>query len=190
MKKIIGLIFGIIFFLNNMAVAHADSPLNGDDIQHFMNAMKPLQELGEKYNFENDDQMLAANSNMADFSPMSNSLEVIKSHEAYGEFKKVIRAAGFSDATEWANIGDRVMKAYMSLKMTEQMTPEKMQEMQKNIEEIKKNEYLSSEMKERILNSLGLALSMGGNMSEEDKADRKALRPYLAKLDRLFEESR
>ncbi len=190
MKKIIALALGIMFFLNNMTVVQAGSPLSGNDIQHFMNAMKPLQKLGKKHNFEENSQAFTAGSNMNEFSPMTNSLEIIKSHEAYGEFKKIIRAAGFTDADEWASTGDRIMKAYMSLKMNEQMTPEKILEMQKGIEEVKNNEYLSPETKKQILNSLGMAISMGGKMSEEDKADRQTLKPYLAKLDRLFEEAK
>ena len=194
MKIIAALSISILIFLSSFFALHAEVPLSGNDVQHFMNAMKPLQELGTKYDFiENSDKAMRnqnpmANQNLSDFSPMTRSLKEIKGHEAYGEFEYIIRNAGFSSPQQWANVGDRVMKAYMSLKMIADITPEKIQEMKVSIEDIKKNEYLSPEIKKQLLNSMTQMMVMTTNIPKTTKADQETLKPYLAKLERLFEE--
>ncbi|MBL4802929.1 MAG: hypothetical protein JKY45_13670 [Emcibacter sp.] len=195
MKIIVSVSISIFLFLGSLSALHAETHLSGNDIQHFMNAMKPLQKLGDKYDFEEnnnksaeDQAPMVAPDDFTNFTPMSQSLTEITGHKAYGEFEAIVHNAGFSSPQQWATVGDRVMKAYMSLKMIAELTPEKLQEMQVSIEEVKKNEYLSPEMKTQILGSLNQMIAMTTNLSEHDKADQKTLKPYLTKLERLFEE--
>jgi len=68
------------------------------------------------------------------------------------------------------------------------MTPEKIQDMLKNIEEVKKNAYLSPEMKKQILKNMTQMMTMAEKTPASIKADQESLKPYLAKLERLFEE--
>ncbi len=67
MKKIITLVIGLVIFSANLVSAanlvNSQPPLTKDDIQHFMKAMKPLQDLGEKYDFEEDDEPPTENLN-------------------------------------------------------------------------------------------------------------------------------
>ena len=128
-------------------MAHAAVPLNKGDIKHFINAMKPLQALGEKYPFEENSDALTDTAGTEDtdvtrFSPMSRALAKVKDHPSFEEFKTIIHRAGFASPQQWATVGDRIMRAYTSLKVIESMTPEKIQELLKTIEEVKKNEYL------------------------------------------------
>ncbi len=189
MKK--GLLFSIaiIIFLGSLVSARAETPLNGKDIQHFMNAMQPLQELGEKHDIGHSDDMSMEQGDMNRFSPMTNSLEKIRAHKAFDEFKSIIFDAGFSSVEQWANVGDRIMRAYMSIKMTTEMTPEIIQQIQKSLAEIEKSDYLSPEVKKQLVTSMKRSLTLGKNMSSVDKADIDTVKPYLAKLERHFEET-
>ncbi|MCF6216035.1 MAG: hypothetical protein L3J58_07665 [Emcibacter sp.] len=189
MKKGILFSIAIIIFFGSLVSAHAETPLNGKDIQHFMNAMKPLQKLGEKYNIDEDDNMPMEQGDMNSFSPMTSSLEKIRTHEAFDEFKSIIFDAGFSSVEQWANVGDRIMRAFMSLKMTSEITPEIRQQIQKSLAEIKKSDYLSPEVKQQLITSMNHSLALGKNMSPDDKADIDTVKPYLAKLERHFEET-
>lgn len=193
MKRIISAGISILLSLGCFFTAHAASKLGEDDIQHFMNAMKPLRELGERYDFAENKRPPVENPDFADFSPMTRALEDMKDHESYGEFKRIILAAGFSSPQQWATVGDRIMRAYTSARIIREMTPEKRRKMIKSIEEVKKNEYLSPEIKKQLLNGLTQAITMADNMTESAmtesaKADQETLKPYLAKLERLFEE--
>lgn len=188
MNNIFTLIICITLTLNVTFPAHAATPLSGNDIQHFMNAMKPLQKLGTKYDFAEDENLPDKNGDFADFSPMSQSLEAVKDHESYEEFKTIILKAGFSSPQQWANVGDRVIRAYTSLRIIEEMTPQRIAEILKDIEEVEKNQYLSPEIKKQILESLTRTMTLKDNISEATKADQESLKPYLAKLERLFEE--
>lgn len=188
MKNIIPITLSILLFLGGFITAHATEPLSEGDVQHFMNAYNPVQKLGNKYDFDDDKDDAIENIDPADFTPMSYALERVKNHEAYEEFKTIISTAGFSSPQQWANVGDRVMGAFTSLKIIEEMTPEKIQEMLKSIEDVKKNEYLSPEIKKQLLESLTQMVTMSDNISHDEKADQNALKPYLARLERLFEE--
>lgn len=174
-------------------MAHAAAPLNGNDIQHFINAMKPLQALGEKYPFDENSDALpdptgTEATDVTSFAPMSRALDRVRDHPSFEEFKTIVHRAGFSSPQQWATVGDRIMRAYTSLKVIESMTPEKIQELLKTIEEIKKNEYLSPKIKKQLLASLTQTVNMADTLPARIKADQEKLKPYLARLGRLFEE--
>ncbi|PCI50538.1 MAG: hypothetical protein COB49_03550 [Alphaproteobacteria bacterium] len=188
MKNIISLCISILLFSGCFFSAHAEAQLGEDDIQHFINAMKPLRDLGEKYDITENNNLPTENTGFTAYFPMSRALENVKDHSSYEDFEKIIREAGFSSPAQWANIGDRVMRAYTSLKIIREMTPERIQEMLKGIEDVKKNKYLSPEIKEQILDSLTQTITMSDNISGNTKADQEALKPYLTRLERLFEE--
>lgn len=189
MKKGILFSIAIVIFFGTLVSARADTPLNEKDIQHFMNAMKPLQKLGEKHDIDDSDHMPMEQGDMNNFSPMASSLEKIRTHKAFDEFKAIIDDAGFSSVEQWANVGDRIMRAFMSLKMTSEMTPEIIQQIQKSLAEIEKSDYLSPEVKKQLVTSMKRSLTLEKNMSSDDKADIDTVKPYLAKLERHFEET-
>ena len=192
MKKKLILGFGVVMLLamsfGNFHVAYAASPLTSDNIEHFMKAMKPLQQLSRKYDLEKETKGSVDDFATKEFAPMSRSLDKIKDHKAYDEFTDIILDAGFSSVDQWANVGDRVMKSYISLRMKREMTPEQIQEIKKSMAEIENNAYLSAEMKKQFMANLQRTMAMVNDISNSDKADQEALEPYLPKLDQLFEE--
>jgi len=179
--------FGGSFWGSSFA-AQARTPLSGDDVRHFIAAMKPLQKLGRKYDFEDTGKQTVEGLNVMDFYPMSRSLDRVKNHKSFGEFKEIIHKVGFSSPEKWASIGDRVMRAYMFGRLVEGLSPEKLQDMQEKMAEIEKNVYLSPEIRKKILDNLKQTMAMAHKMPENIKADQESLKPFLAKLKRLFEE--
>lgn len=192
MKNIVSLAITVLIFMGgpwgSVFAAQAQTPLGGDDIRHFIAAMKPLQKLGEKYDFKNGRQQRVEGLNVTDFYPMSQSLDRVKKHESYSEFTAIIHKAGFSSPEKWASIGDRIMRAYMFGRVVEGLTPEKIQDMRENMAEIEKNAYLSPEVRKKIIDNLKQTTAMADEMPENIKADQESLKPFLAKLKRLFEE--
>ncbi|NOZ42924.1 MAG: hypothetical protein GXP02_07150 [Alphaproteobacteria bacterium] len=188
MKKIISLSFGIFILYGSFFAAYAQTPLSGNDIRHFIKAMKPLQKLGRKYDFKNSGNGPAESLNITNFFPMSRSLKTIKDNKGYGEFKAVIRKAGFSSPEQWASIGDRIMRAYVFLKLTKTLTPEKIRDLQKNVAVIEKNKYLSLEMRKKFLDNLKQTIAMARKMPKNITADQASLKPFSAELKRLFKE--
>jgi len=177
-----------VSFWGSSLAAQARTPLSGDDVRHFIAAMKPLQKLGRKYDFENRGKQTVKGLNVTDFYPMSRSLDRVKDHESYPEFTAIIQKAGFSSPEKWASMGDRIMRAYMFGRLVEGLTPEKIQDMRENMAEIKKNAYLSPDVRKKILDNLQQTMAMAHKMPENIKADQESLKPFLAKLKRLFEE--
>lgn len=215
MKNIVTLSIAILFYFGSLLNANAAAPLSQDDINHFINAMKPLQALGQELDKDQaldkeqdsinnkmreeptasssdftglDNISKGNNPSLPNFAPMSHALTKMKGHPAYGKFQSILHNAGFSSPEQWARIGDRIMRAYMSRNMLKSMTPQKTLEIMKTIEEVEENEYLSSETKKHLLNSMKAATAMTRHIPAEIKADQDALKPSLAKLDRLFKE--
>lgn len=188
MKNIVSLGMGILIFLGGFFPAHAQAPLSGDDIHHFINAMKPLQELGSQYDFYNIGNKPVEELNATNFFPMSHSLERVKNHQAYGEFQAIIHDAGFSSPEKWASIGDRIMRAYMFGRLVEELAPEEIQNMRDKMAGIEENDYLSLEIRKKILDNLKQILAMADEMPQAIKADQDSLKPFSAQLKRLFEE--
>lgn len=187
MKNIISLILSILLFSIAYGTVYAADTLSGNDIQHFIDAFRPVQELEGKYDF-NDEEEPAEDINPEDFTPMTYVLELMKNHESYDEFTEIILSAGFSSPQQWAEVGDRVMNAYTAIRIIEEMTPKKIQKMLKSIEEVKKNEYLSPEIKKQLLESLTQMVTISDNLTEGEIADQEALTPYLDRLELLFKE--
>ncbi len=188
MKKMLALALNLILIFSHCAYADVQPPLRGADIEHFMDAMKPLQALSDKHNITGEYTPPEVQDGPIVFSPMSDALKQIKKHDAYEEFQSIVKNAGFSSSEHWARIGDRVMRAYISFNAAKDLSPKKRQEMLKTIEDIEKNAYLSSDAKQHLLNSIKQTIDMAENTPEDIKADQNILKPYLPRLEILFKE--
>ncbi|WP_339862160.1 hypothetical protein [Paremcibacter congregatus] len=169
----------------------AATPLSRDNIESFIAVMKPMQKLEEKYDILEEDgsDMQSVLPGSETFGPMTHSLKTIRTHKSFPEFAKIIDDAGFTSPDQWANVGDRILNAYMGLKMAANMSPADVEKMQESIAELEKNEYLSPETKAQMLVGLKQGLAMMTNPSDQVKADQKALKPYMRKLEILFEDT-
>jgi len=165
--------------------------LKDADIRHFIAAIKPLDKLGKKYALDQDKDMMSQTMD-GEFNPMSQSLKRIRKHEAYGEFKHIIQKAGFSSDEEWAMVGDRVMKAFIALKMKKEMQHQPGQggvgELEESLKQIENNQHISSEMKERLLKQIKQSIIMIKSVSNSSPADQNALRPHMDNLNTQFKD--
>jgi len=97
-------------------------PLTESEIDNFISAMPATQEVGEKMQAEGVeidwvDQM--APKAGEEFRPYSKSLSVLKEEQParVKELSSAVKPHGFSSAEDWAETGDKAMKAYIAVTM-------------------------------------------------------------------------
>ncbi|WP_138379118.1 hypothetical protein [Luteithermobacter gelatinilyticus] len=180
---------GIILLLIYHSAALAQPPLSGDKIEGFISTLPKLEELGEKYDIEDDQEDLDSQASPdGAFSPFTSSLRTLKGHKAYNDFMAIIREAGFSSAEEWAMVGDRVMRAFISTEIKGQHSSSRA-EMEEAIKDVQNNPHISTEQKQAIINNLHQSMAMMSAASNAPAEDVKAIQPYLGKLKSLSKET-
>ena len=181
MKTLNGLFSGLILTLciGLAPIAHAD-PLTSQQVERFIAAMPELTALGEKYQDTKQ-------HNIDPTRPLSSSLAQMQGKGSeYTEFSKLAARHGFGSAEQFADVGDRIMQAYMFSSIS--MSPEEIEALyQQGVANVKKDNALNAEQKELILGRM--AKSHQGNVETRKtvEQDLAALRPHKADLDKLFE---
>ena len=104
--------------------AAAESPLTTDQAKRFIATLAPLDALGDELEAQGKVEAMqvdtAPKAGEA-FAPYTKAVAALKDKFPgdYAKLAKVAKAQNFS-AEEWGAVGDRVMIAYMALKMREQ----------------------------------------------------------------------
>ena len=91
-------------------------------------------------------------------------------------------AQGFTSATSWANTGDQVVLAYGAVKVSAE-SPEMLALSQQGKAQ---RDMLLQTLPPQQREQLRQALTIADALAQVSGADREAVRPYIAELDRLF----
>jgi|GEM_PF-2242783 len=173
-------------------VASAETPLQPRQIEAFITATPQLTALGKKYNLEqpgsdNTETTEEKQDINIETSPFGSALTQIKSHRAYGEFQNIIKRAGFSSDTEWASVGNRIIKAMVATEI-ENEGPQSKNELTEAISQVKNNPHITDEQKQAIIATLEETLSSMASFKSESKSDVSAIKPYMTELKNIFKD--
>ncbi|GJL91103.1 hypothetical protein [Hyphococcus sp.] len=132
MIRTISMIAATVMVFTNIALA-ADAPLTVDTAKRFVSSLESVESLGEEFvtNGKADKLMIDVQPKANEkFKPYSNAVFALKEKypSDYSRLNSAVKPHGFS-AEEWGAAGDRVMIAYMALKM-EKENPQAMTQMQ------------------------------------------------------------
>lgn len=127
------LMMAAVLFVFVGGVHAADPALTLDTAKRFVSSLKSVESLGEEFmtNGKADKLMVDVQPKAnEDFRPYSKAVSALKvKYPAdYSRLKNAVKPHGFS-AENWGAAGDRVMVAYMALKM-ENENPQAMAQMQ------------------------------------------------------------
>jgi hypothetical protein len=170
-----------------IGAAHAgDGALTEDQAKRFVKTLPALDEFGKelekkeeagKINF--DAQPKAGEP----FKPYSNAVKILKAESPadHQRLASLVKPHGFS-ATQWGDVGDRVMIAYMALKMQEEdpRTMQMMEGMDKSMMDM-----MPPEMKAQM----EAAFAMMETVKNAPEADKQAVSSVKADLDAYMEQS-
>ncbi|MFO8111811.1 MAG: hypothetical protein R6T92_04790 [Desulfosalsimonadaceae bacterium] len=165
------------------------SSLRDADIKNFISSMKEVQMAEEEYDdldeFVDDEDFSEEDMEMPD-NPMSESIKALRGHEIYGRLDGIAKDHGFSDATHWASVGDRVLKAFFSI-LLEEEEPAMREEMERSLREIDENPHMSDAQKQEMKQMMKNAMSSMDAMADAPAEDVDAVRPHMGELRQVLE---
>ncbi|MCP5040039.1 MAG: hypothetical protein GY944_03350 [bacterium] len=197
-----------LMFVGLPSAMGASSALDSDTIQRFLDSMPDVQKLAEKYPedpqtareeqmaMQNEYGAMAQSPAMTGPSeeqlarvraPFTSSLGEMRASEGYDEMVATVKRHGFDGVEQWAEVGDRAMRAYGASKMAAEM-PKIEAEMKKLRENLAKSGMPIDQQKAmaQMMDSSSQMLSGFENVPE---ADKKAIEPFIPRFDKLAEEA-
>ena len=176
MKKIIQYVVAVVMSLafSGMAVA---AGITAKQVENYMASMPELELIGDKYPQPQD---------IDRYRPLGSALELMeKKSEAYNELSALAKKHDFSNVKQWADVGDRVMQAYLIL--SSNLSLEEVQAgYQVGVDNINKDSKLSDENKRKILAGMEKTHNRNMQMRKQAEPDLAVVKPYLGQLDALF----
>lgn len=177
--------FAAVFFASGAALA-GDDALTTDQAKRFVESLPSLEALGKELEAEGkNDVVMIDNTPKAGqkFKPYSRVVASLKeNHTAdYARLNKTVKAHGFK-AEEWGAVGDRVMVAWMALKMAEE-DPRAMAMMEGMDRSML--DMMPPEMKAQM----ETAFVMMETVRSAPEADKAAVAPVKPVLDEYMETS-
>ena len=183
------IILTAVFFLLPLlpTESHADT-LSDQRVASFIESVRAAQTLAPEFE-ELERQMDNQNeSTMPDFSRIvSDSLEQMKGHEAYGRLEDVVQDHGFDSLESWGATGDRVFQAWMAIEMAEQ-NPAARREMEAALAEMENSPHMTAEQKAQMRAMMESAMGAMQSASNAPAEDIEAVRPHVEALRQLGEE--
>ncbi len=161
------------------APVEAPQPLTEDQARRFAASLAGVKELTDKLKAEESEAVVIdmAPADGEPFEPYSKAMRNLAENypEEHEAFEKVLKPHGF-DTTEWGAVGDRVIIAYMAVKMDEENPGaiEKLASME---------EGDIAGMSEAGKAQWGLAMKRARIFAKASRADRAIVRAVKPELD-------
>jgi hypothetical protein len=180
MSKAIALLAATAFLLFALGL-HAGQPaLTDDQIRRYVASLQDLEELGDRIDEDELDPAFDAEDGQVDLesmmkNPMSSAVAALEGHEAYGDFTRIVSRHGFATPQQWGEVGDRVVRAYMTLQM-EREQPRVQEEMKQALREIENNPHMSAAQKEQMRTMLEQSMAGMKAMTGAPREDVEAVR--------------
>lgn len=179
----------LLLFLTVSALHAGAAALKTSEIEGFIASLSELQSLSKKHE---DLEKWTANAGArsrgapgAEVNWMADSIAAIEGHPVYREFEEVVGSHGFESPEHWAEVGDRVLKAFFAATM-DQQAPAMKAQMEQAMREIENNTSLTPEQKQIMKETMGSSMAQVSAMSDAPSADVEAVRPYMDRLQRAF----
>ncbi len=155
--------------------------LTADDIDRFIESLPDAIELGEEFEAQGLGEALMAETLVDEsgaFTPYTSGLTVLKteSASAYSRVEELAAKHDFRSAEDWAAVGDRVVLAYMAVRMP----PEAFEMMAQITPDMRAN--LPPQMQEQMAN----AMAMSKAIKAVPEADTAMIMPFADRLDEVL----
>lgn len=167
------------------AFAQEDA-LTAADVKGFISSYPDAKQLAQKYELDKRDRPAAGPRDEV----FAGVLEEIKEAGAYDEFATLVRGHGFAGPEEWIGSANRIMMAYAVMAAEDSQGGERMdanvaQQLAEARRQIESSD-MSADQKQMALGQLE-AMADQMKIFEVSEADRSAVRPHMAELDRIVE---
>lgn len=164
------------------ADSYADT-LSDRTITNFIASLSELNTMEEEFEVLTEDLDHSDDAPaMPDFEHIvSSSLREVRGHPAYDKLAGVVKRYGFNTPELWAQVGDRIFRAWMAIEMDTQESGTN-QEMMDALAELENNPDIPQAQKEQMKAMLGGTLLAMQQASNAPQADVNAVRPHVDAL--------
>jgi hypothetical protein len=180
MRLLLTLIMGGLIFVGTPAVA-ADN-LTDQQIKNFIATMDDMRIMAEEMSAEGKDKFLNGKIQAmegGEFTAYQQSAEVLKEElpEDYSQLQDMVKENGFSSVEDWAQIGDDVMAAYVTMQITPE-TREKMDMMK----QMQGNPEMMAQMPSEAQQALAQSQAMIKAIENVPAENVEAIKPYREEI--------
>ncbi len=181
--KITRVLVTVMVLLCVGALVYAQRPLDRGTINRWADSMDEFERWSEAQG-----DLDSFDDDYDDYDdPMDFETAFAQAAREHAEIRRIISRHGFSDGTEWAQIGARIMRAYGAVEMGEQ-APEYRSEMQRQLDELEDNPHFDDETRAMMRRQMEEAMGTMAQVWDAPEADVAAVRANRARLERLFED--
>ncbi|MGM0451345.1 MAG: hypothetical protein ACQERE_10970 [Pseudomonadota bacterium] len=182
----------VVLFVLAAASGAAAEPLNDERIEGFLGSLEDLESLGERTEntemFEDMGQEIQESTREGDFRPMSMMVEKMRDHSMHGEFADVVSEHGFDRPEDWADTGDRIMRAVAAMELKGQEQEDVQAEMDEMMKQMENNPNVSEQQRERMRQQMEQAMAGMKAMADAPQEDIEAVRPYRDQIRQAMDE--
>lgn len=182
----------VVLFMLAVASGAAAEALNDERIEGFLGSLEDLESLGERTEntavFEDMGREIQESAREGDFRPMSMMVEKMRDHSMHGEFAEVVAKHGFDRPEDWADTGDRIMRAVAAMELKGQDQGDVQAEMDEMMKQMENNPNVSEQQRERMRQQMEQAMAGMKAMADAPQEDIEAVRPYRDRIRRAMDE--
>lgn len=165
-------------------------PLSDARIERFIASLSDLDQLAERVEqtdmFGSMGQEIQKAAREGEFRPMRLMVEKMRDHDMHGEFASMVSGHGFERAEDWADTGDRIMRAMTAMELEKHNQDDVQARMSTMMEQMKNNPNISKEQRKRMRQQMEQAMAGMKAMADAPEADVKAVRPYRDRIRRVM----
>ncbi|TVR79542.1 MAG: hypothetical protein EA405_12640 [Rhodospirillales bacterium] len=166
------------------AVAKAD--LAADQVERFIASVAPVTAVIRDHPQDLDalSEAIRRAPQPHRLAPFAAAVKQLRSTPAHAALKNAVAGRGFADPEEWAEVADRITRAYATLHLSGQRDA-LMRRLDQARRAVENNPRLSASDKEALLAELS-AGAMIVDRLQAPEADTRAVEPYLDRLREAF----
>lgn len=165
-------------------------PLSDARIERFIASLSDLDQLAERVEqtdmFGSMGQEIQKAAREGEFRPMRLMVEKMRDHDMHGEFASMVSGHGFERTEDWADTGDRIMRAMTAMELEKHNQDDVQARMSTMMEQMKNNPNISKEQRKRMRQQMEQAMAGMKAMADAPEADVKAVRPYRDRIRRVM----
>ena len=162
-------------------------PLSDERIERFLASLEDLESLGKQVEntdmFGNMGQEIQEQAmRKGEFRPMGMMVEKMRDHEMHDQFSSVVSDHGFQRPEDWADTGDRIMRAMAAMELQKHDRGDMRAEMGAMMNKMENNPNISEQQRKRMRQQMGQAMAGMKAMADAPQEDIEAIRPYRDRI--------
>ncbi|GAA3924643.1 hypothetical protein [Litoribacillus peritrichatus] len=182
MKKLVGMLFAILFSSTVVAEGLTDSLVQG-----WLNSQSAVERFGQQHDAQLDKYNADMENQSTPMAAFSQGVVALKQTGLYGKFEDIIDDYGFDSPEQWADVGGRIMSAFFAIEMGGRAA--EMAQMQQQMQAMMNNPNIPQEQKQMMANSMKQGMAMFEQAKKAPESDKKVVTKFLPQLRSLGDQN-